>query len=268
MGADAVTIGVLALQGAFHEHQARFASLNASHAGPSVRAIAVRTAEQLASCDGLVLPGGESTSIAMGLRQASLFEPLRDWIRAGRPVWGTCAGMIMLATVATGGKRGGQELVGGMDVVVGRNGFGSQVFSFECELDVPALGGEPFPGVFIRAPVVEQLQPAGTSSDAMAAVAQRCVEAGLTVATAPPDMHHLWPDVRVEPLAWLPRDCEALPRVDAHAPLPDCYIVAYRQGALLATSFHPELTPDARLHQYFVQIVLDSRRSAGDTQRV
>jgi len=111
-----VTVGVLALQGAFHEHMARFASLNASAKGFCVRPIAVRRVDQLEQCHALVIPGGESTAIALGLRNAGLTEPVREWIRRGRPVWGTCAGMIMLAAIATGGKRGGQELLGGMDI--------------------------------------------------------------------------------------------------------------------------------------------------------
>lgn len=124
-----VTVGVLALQGAFQEHIYRFNSLNASSLSASVRAIAVRKPEQLAQCDAIVLPGGESTTIMLGMRNAGLLEPLREWVAAGKPAWGTCAGMIMLASVAQGGKRGGQELLGGVDVQVGRNGFGSQVCS-------------------------------------------------------------------------------------------------------------------------------------------
>ena len=126
-GERRVTVGVLAMQGAFQEHIQRFASLNASSCMPMVRAVAVRRPEQLERCDALVLPGGESTAISLGMRNAHLEEPLRAWIAAGKPVWGTCAGMIMLAMVAQGGKMGGQELLGGLDIQVGRNGFGSQV---------------------------------------------------------------------------------------------------------------------------------------------
>ncbi|CCU98370.1 unnamed protein product [Malassezia sympodialis ATCC 42132] len=230
-----VTIGVLALQGAFHEHIARFASLSASASHVSVRSIAVRRPEQLAQCDALVIPGGESTAIALGLHNAGLTEPLRTWIREGRPVWGTCAGMIMLANTATGGKRGGQELLGGLHIQVGRNGFGSQVNSFECDVQCPAIGDTPFPGVFIRAPVVEALGGGGAAAAA-------------PVSHSPDDMHGLFPGTPVEPIAWLP------PASDTAAD--PSRVVAVRQGRLLATSFHPELTTDTRLHNYFVQMVV------------
>lgn len=230
-----VTIGVLALQGAFHEHIARFASLSASASSVSVRSVAVRRPEQLAQCDALVIPGGESTAIALGLHNAVLIEPLRAWIRDGKPVWGTCAGMIMLANTATGGKRGGQELLGGLPIQVGRNGFGSQVNSFECDVHCPAIGETPFPGVFIRAPVVEAL---GAASHGAAP----------PVSHSPSDMHGLFPGTPVEPIAWIP------PAADAASD--PSRIVAVRHGCLLATSFHPELTTDTRLHHYFVQMVL------------
>lgn len=115
-----LTIGVLALQGAFAEH--------INHLGriEGVRAIAVRTPEQLEICQGLVIPGGESTAIALGAERGGLLEPMRRWVREGKPTWGTCAGMIMLAREATGGKKQ-QELLGGWDGRVSRNGWGSQV---------------------------------------------------------------------------------------------------------------------------------------------
>ncbi|WFD25708.1 pyridoxal 5'-phosphate synthase (glutamine hydrolyzing) [Malassezia nana] len=232
-----VTIGVLALQGAFHEHMARFASLNASASNVTVRSIAVRRPEQLAQCDALVLPGGESTAIALGMHNAKLIEPLREWIRDGKPVWGTCAGMIMLADTATGGKRGGQELLGGLHIQVGRNGFGSQVNSFECDVQCPALGDAPFPGVFIRAPIVEALGAAHP-------------DATLPISHSPAAMHDLFPDTPVQPLAWLPSAPGSAPGTDPAS------IVAVRQGRLLATSFHPELTTDTRLHSYFVHEVV------------
>lgn len=125
-----IVAGVLALQGAFREHvqllnkAARLLDLN-EHSGFS--AILVRTPEELARCHALVIPGGESTAIALGAKRAGLLEELRKWVANDRPTWGTCAGMILLSREASGGKRGGQELIGGMDVRVGRNGFGSQV---------------------------------------------------------------------------------------------------------------------------------------------
>ena len=262
-----VTVGVLALQGAFQEHIARFASLNASSFTPRVRAIAVRRPEQLEQCDGLVLPGGESTAISLGLHNAQLTEPLRAWIAAGKPVWGTCAGMIMLAAIATGGKRGGQELLGGLDLQVGRNGFGSQVCSFEADVVVPMLGNDGDPGVFIRAPVVEKLLGDSVSQREAAAALATGSHDTLSVSVCPASALTL-PRAPIEVLGWLP--ASAVPAVaapdfsstagsaalhGAHPPR-DAHVVAVRQGRLMATSFHPELTGDTRLHAYFVREVI------------
>ncbi len=145
-------IGVLALQGAFREHINMLAQLG-------VDAVEVRLAEQLPELDGLIIPGGESTSMGLVAERWGLVNPLRDWVHAGRPTWGTCAGMILLAEDATGQKRGGQALIGGLDVTVNRNYFGRQVDSFEAELNVPALGDEPFHAVFIRAPAITAVTP-------------------------------------------------------------------------------------------------------------
>lgn len=144
---SAIRIGVLALQGAFREHVNMLARLG-------VNAVEVRLAEQLAELDGLIIPGGESTSMGLVAERWGLVEPLRSWVHAGRPTWGTCAGMILLADDAAGQKLGGQALIGGLDVTVNRNYFGRQVDSFEAELDVPALGNNPFHAVFIRAPAI------------------------------------------------------------------------------------------------------------------
>ncbi|WFD29173.1 pyridoxal 5'-phosphate synthase (glutamine hydrolyzing) [Malassezia sp. CBS 17886] len=272
-----VTVGVLALQGAFHEHIARFASLcAASSLGPRVRAVAVRNAEQLAACDGVVIPGGESTTISLGLRNAGLLGPLRAWIQAGRPVWGTCAGMIMLSAEATGGKRGGQELLGGVDIQVGRNGFGSQVNSFEAPVDFPVLGADPFPGVFIRAPVVEQLftDTAQLRDNLARAQAALPTQTQLSNAYCPPVMLGDGPRPPLQILG-----CLSAPNLPPHSETParahgpadthvlgphppsDTHIVALRQGAILITSFHPELTHDTRLHAYFVREVIAPLRS-------
>jgi len=140
-------IGVLALQGAFREHINMLARLG-------VNAVEVRLAEQLAELDGLIIPGGESTSMGLVAERWGLVKPLQDWVHAGRPVWGTCAGMILLADDAAGQKLGGQALIGGLEVTVNRNYFGRQVDSFEAELNVPALGDDPFHAVFIRAPAI------------------------------------------------------------------------------------------------------------------
>ena len=142
-----IRLGVLALQGAFREHVNMLARLG-------VDAVEVRLAEQLDELDGLIIPGGESTSMGLVAERWGLVEPLRQWVHAGRPTWGTCAGMILLAERATGKKLGGQALIGGLDVTVNRNYFGRQVDSFEADLYVPALGDAPFHAVFIRAPAI------------------------------------------------------------------------------------------------------------------
>ena len=142
-----IRLGVLALQGAFREHINMLARLG-------VDAAEVRLAVQLDELDGLIIPGGESTSMGLVAERWGLVEPLRHWVHAGRPTWGTCAGMILLAERATGQKLGGQALIGGLDVTVNRNYFGRQVDSFEADLHVPALGDAPFHAVFIRAPAI------------------------------------------------------------------------------------------------------------------
>ncbi|MBI3960142.1 MAG: pyridoxal 5'-phosphate synthase glutaminase subunit PdxT [Chloroflexi bacterium] len=147
-----LTIGVLALQGAFAEHMKMLRRLG-------VEARAVRKPEELAGLDGLIIPGGESTTMALVAERWGLVQPLKAWVQAGRPTWGTCAGMILLSDRATGQKQGGQALIGGLDVTVNRNYFGRQIDSFEAELSVPALGDAPVHAVFIRAPAVTQTGP-------------------------------------------------------------------------------------------------------------
>ncbi len=146
------TIGVLALQGAFVEHEQVLRQL-----GVQVRE--VRLPHQLQDLDGLIIPGGESTTIGKLATEYGLIEPIRDMARRGVPIWGTCAGMIILAKEVTGHE---QPLVGVMDIVVRRNAFGRQVDSFVEDLQVPAFGEDarPFPGVFIRAPLIESVGPA------------------------------------------------------------------------------------------------------------
>lgn len=130
-GSSSLVVGVLALQGAFREHVQHIERLNpfevSSKTTIHLEPILVRNANDLCRCSALIIPGGESTAIALGAQRAGLLEPLRDWIRDDKPTWGTCAGMILLAREATGGKKGGQELLGGIDIRVGRNGYGSQV---------------------------------------------------------------------------------------------------------------------------------------------
>lgn len=189
----APTVGVLALQGDFEEHIVALEDVG-------VPAAPVRTAEQLARVGALILPGGESTSVAKLMDAYDLREPLRGFARGGKPVWGTCAGMILLAERLVEGR---PEPLGLMDMLVRRNGFGRQVDSFETDVAVAGLDGGPFHAVFIRAPAVVETGPA----------------------------------------------VEVLARLD------DGTVVAARQGNLLATAFHPELTTDRRLHALFVAML-------------
>lgn len=140
-------VGILALQGDVREHATALAECG-------VDTVAVKRPDDLAALDGIVLPGGESTTMSMLLESAGLFEPLADRLRDGLPALGTCAGMILLAARVVDG-RADQRSFGAIDVTVRRNAFGRQVDSFETELAVPALGDAPLPAVFIRAPVVE-----------------------------------------------------------------------------------------------------------------
>lgn len=152
-GAD-VRVGVLALQGDFREHARVLASLGADVA-------LVRRAEDLDGIAGLVIPGGESTVMDKLARTFGVFEPLRARIASGMPVYGTCAGLIMLADRIVDGIEG-QQTLGGLDITVRRNAFGSQNQSFETDLDIPALGERPVHAVFIRGPVVDAVGPAAT----------------------------------------------------------------------------------------------------------
>ena len=185
-------IGVLALQGAFREHQKMLADCG-------VESVQVRKPEQLFDIDGLIIPGGESTTIGKLLTQFSLFEPLINRAKNGMPVFGTCAGLIMLAKDI---KNSDQPRLGLMDVVAERNAYGRQVDSFEAELSIECLGSEPIRAVFIRAPYIEQ---AGEGVEVLAVHGEK--------------------------------------------------IVLARQGNYLVAAFHPELTEDTRLHQYFIDIV-------------
>ncbi|MCY3781986.1 MAG: pyridoxal 5'-phosphate synthase glutaminase subunit PdxT [Chloroflexi bacterium] len=188
-------IGVLALQGAFIEHVKMLRLLD-------VAAVEVRLPCQLDQLDGLIIPGGESTTIGKLATEYGLMAPLQRFARA-KPTWGTCAGMIFLAK-DIGIEE--QPILGAMDIAVDRNAFGRQIDSFETDLSIAALTAEPFHAVFIRAPVVT-------------AVAEG---------------------------------------VDVLARLDDGRIVAARQGHLLATAFHPELTNDLRLHSLFCAIVKET----------
>jgi 5'-phosphate synthase pdxT subunit len=198
-------VGVLALQGDVREHVAALERLG-------VATTRVRRPEELAVVDALVLPGGESTTIARLARTFELLEPLRDRIHAGLPVLGTCAGMILLADRVLDGAPG-QETFGGIDMTVRRNAFGRQVDSFEGPVRVEGLA-EPVHGVFIRAPWVEEV------------------------------------GALVQVLARVDRDSTAGAAAGR--------IVAVRQGNLVATSFHPEVGEDSRVHGLFVDLVRGS----------
>ncbi|TFV54222.1 pyridoxal 5'-phosphate synthase glutaminase subunit PdxT [Geodermatophilus sp. DF01-2] len=192
-------VGVLALQGDVREHLATLPALGAV-------AVTVRRPEELVAVDALVIPGGESTTMAKLAVRFGLLEPLRAAVAGGLPVYGSCAGMIMLADRLLDAPAD-QVTVGGLDVAVRRNAFGRQVDSFESQVVLAGVTGGPVHAVFIRAPWVE--------------------EAGEGV--------------------------EVLGRV-VGGPA-DGRIVAVRQGNLMATSFHPELTGDRRVHALFVDIV-------------
>lgn len=237
----ATTVGVLALQGGFQEH---LALLRRAASSPDLALVEVRTPAELARCDALVIPGGESTTISLVAAQSGLLEPLRDFVRvARRPVWGTCAGAILLADEANASstKKGGQELIGGLAVRVHRNHFGRQIESFVADLDLPFLSGHgdsapaPFPGVFIRAPVVEAiLSPAEDTRG------------------------------QVEVLAVLPgRKSKAGIARPSESNAPDELgdIVAVRQGNIFATSFHPELTEDTRIHAWWLGEVIKTKKA-------
>lgn len=152
-------IGVLALQGAFIEHKNVLARLGV----PSVE---VRLPKHLEGLDGLIIPGGESTTMGLLAQKWDLLEPLRAFARSGRPIWGTCAGMILLAKEIVDGVPG-QPILGLMDITVRRNAFGRQVDSFEADLEIPVLGNPPFHAVFIRAPVIERV---GAGLDVLASL--------------------------------------------------------------------------------------------------
>ncbi|KAM3498575.1 hypothetical protein MY10362_008115 [Beauveria mimosiformis] len=223
------TVGVLALQGGFAEHVAlvRKAAAQLPDTFPTaVVAVEVRTPDELARCDALIIPGGESTTISFVAAQSGLLEPLREFVKVlKKPTWGTCAGLILLSEQANATKKGGQALIGGLDVRVHRNHFGRQIESFIAPLDLPFLpdaAPRPFDGVFIRAPVVEALL-----SSAVA-----------VVATLPDRVNKAKPKSAVS---------EANPEDNAGD------IIAVRQGNVLGTSFHPELTTDARMHAWFLQ---------------
>ncbi|KAL8972588.1 MAG: hypothetical protein Q9197_002705 [Variospora fuerteventurae] len=271
------TVGVLALQGAFFEHtkllKQAATQLQAENEARWVF-IEVRTVEQLERCDALIIPGGESTTVSLVAARSNLLEPLRDFVKVHRkPTWGTCAGLILLAQSANRTKKGGQDLIGGLDVRVNRNYFGRQTESFEADLDLPFLSdaaaskSEPFRGVFIRAPVVEKILASGSGRQQQ----QQKEEASrneTVIAPSRDHMNELDAPKPVEVMATLPGRSRRLAEKLEGAELDDDIgdIVAVRQRNVFGTSFHPELTPDARIHGWWLRQVLDAVRSADSSQ--
>lgn len=262
----AVTVGVLALQGGFQEHLSLLHRAAQHIANSPIHKhhyafefIEVRDPRSLVRCDALIIPGGESTTIALIAAQSGLMEPLRDFVKtAQKPTWGTCAGLILLAEEANSTKKGGQELIGGLDVRVHRNHFGRQIESFVADVELPFLAQSellsgpdsavPFSGVFIRAPVVEQLlAPPGATLDS--------VPPGVTVGIVSSKK------ADVEVLGVLPGrtarvNGSALENTTELGKGDINDIVAVRQGNVMGTSFHPELTDDVRIHVWWLEQVL------------
>jgi 5'-phosphate synthase pdxT subunit len=206
-----VDIGILALQGDVAEHSAALLEIGATPRR-------VRRPEDLSGLDGIILPGGESTTMSMLLESSGLADPLGKELSAGLPALGTCAGMILLGSDAVDG-RADQCCYGAIDITVRRNGFGRQLASFECDLEVPVLGEAPLRAVFIRAPLVEASGP------------------------------------EVEVLATLEQPGAAQPGVDPLVAKETVVPVLCRQGVVLVAAFHPELTPDRRVHELFVSMI-------------
>lgn len=281
-----ITIGVLALQGAFLEHLVLLQQAavylqtgdKTENSANEFRFIEIRTEAQLAQCDALVIPGGESTTISLVAAQSGLFEHLRNFVKYGlptqgvfgykligvrverKPTWGTCAGLILLAEEANRLKRNGQGLVGGLDVRVGRNHFGRQLESFQADLDLPFLndlnmGTKPFPGVFIRSPIVEEvLCNAGKVRND-----EQKVD-GTVVASPIPPRKGAWaePNGNVEIIGQLTsrsRGTKEQMGVEVAAKEDAGDIIAVRQGNVIGMSFHPELTTDIRIHVWWLKQV-------------
>ncbi|KAL8978351.1 MAG: hypothetical protein Q9205_006038 [Flavoplaca limonia] len=260
-------VGVLALQGAFAEHvrllrQAIEQLQPESPVFGDIDVLEVRTVEELYRCDALIIPGGESTTVSLVAQRSNLLEPLRHFVKVLRkPTWGTCAGLILLAESANRIKKGGQDLIGGLDVRVNRNYFGRQTESFEADLDLPfltpesSLGHEPFRGIFIRAPVVEKILPPVSGEQGDEADREETV-----IAPAKDSTHGRgsWP---VEVMATLPgRTKRLVEKVEASGLDEETGdIIAVCQRNVFGTSFHPELTADARIHMWWLRKVLDAR---------
>lgn len=241
-----VTVGVLALQGGFREHlEALKAASQAPHISQSLDRsgnisdlafdfIEVRNPRQLSVCDGLIIPGGQSTAISFLVKSAGLLEPLKDFVKNQRkPTWGTCAGLILLAESIGNSSSSVPELIGGLDVEVCRNFFGRESSTFTATMPFAFLWKDAtFEALFLDAPVVRGIR------------AGKCAQRE-----------------SVEILAWIPRDGAAVQNgIDtAGMDLEDGIPVAVRQGNVLGTSFHPELGSDLRVHtKWLDQVVVDA----------
>ncbi|CAK1365417.1 unnamed protein product [Cercospora beticola] len=269
----ALTIGVLALQGAFVEHitllRQAAPALTAEH-GVHFTFIQVRTPEQLDRCDALILPGGESTAISLIAERCRLLEPLRNFVKLQRrPTWGTCAGLILLAEEANKSKATGQELIGGLDVRVQRNYFGRQVESFEAALQLPFLGPDPFHSVFIRAPVVENIL-ASSAKDVTTEIVEKSAGESKAIRPSMPNRADTVsaPQIKatsapVEILGRLPGRAKAIKDKTSTAEElgEEGDIVAVKQGNVFGTSFHPELTGDDRIHAWWLREVIKSKQA-------
>ncbi|TKA67987.1 hypothetical protein B0A49_07643 [Cryomyces minteri] len=275
-----ITVGVLALQGAFAEHI--YLLIQATKhlpQGLTWHFVEVRTPDQLAECDALILPGGESTTMSLVAARSGMLEPLRQFVKVHRrPTWGTCAGLILLAESANRTKKGGQDLIGGLDVRVNRNHFGRQTESFTADLDLPFLSGssasktevdtrtKSFRSVFIRAPIVERIlphQPGAQDSESR-------ISDTVVAPSRPPAAEDAAAQkavaAQVEVMARLPGRATGLETGQtAREAGEEGDIVAVRQGNVFGTSFHPELTGDERIHVWWLKRVgemVSDRRGA------
>mmetsp|Transcript_22071 Transcript_22071/g.36825 ORF Transcript_22071/g.36825 Transcript_22071/m.36825 type:complete len:257 (-) Transcript_22071:249-1019(-) len=220
-----VCVGVLALQGSYREHMTCLRKTGVQ------TVVEIKKPNQLEGIDGLIIPGGESTTMALVAHRWGLIDALREFAASGKPIWGTCAGLIFLAEDGEGMKAGGQELLGGLHVTVQRNFFGSQIDSFEATLTASAaLGSDDdqpprFRALFIRAPAIISAKPS------------------------------------VEVLAeWV------IPEEERAKAGRDKVIVAVREGRLMATAFHPELTDDYRWHKFFAKMCMEEATRADPTK--
>ncbi|GAA0185242.1 lyase [Lithospermum erythrorhizon] len=239
-----------------------------------VKSVEIKKPEQLQSVNYLIIPGGESTTMAKLAEYHNLFPALREFVKTGKPVWGTCAGLIFLANRATGQKLGGQDLIGGLDCMVHRNFFGSQLQSFETELAIPHVaakeGGPPsFRGVFIRAPAILEVGPEVEVLADFPVPPEKNISSNPAVQTPEVASYLLscYPlcdifsspkpiytskhststrkrSAQIHSVLLCKENTDSLKKV----------IVAVRQGNLLATAFHPELTADTRWHSYFLKM--------------